>query len=126
MLGVESHRLPDTGGRIKALPIVFFETRSGWSSNMRNLVAGLVLIMSLPMVCMAEEADTKSEAFTICLRATQRFDQQETANGTGKTALAPLSASCKSELKPASYWQCMDREAIAKVDFNVAHTHCAI
>jgi hypothetical protein len=93
---------------------------------MRNLVAGLVLIMSLPMVCMAEEADTKSEAFTICLRTTQRFDQQEAANGTGKTALAPLSASCKSELKPASYWQCMDRGAIAKVDFNVAHTHCAI
>jgi hypothetical protein len=92
---------------------------------MRNLVAGLILIMFLPMVCKAEEADTKSEAFNTCFRATQRFEQQETVNGTGKTVVAPLSASCKTDLKPVAYWVCMDKEAIAKVDFNVAHSHCA-
>ena len=92
---------------------------------MRNLIAGFILIMTLPMVCKAEAVDTQSEAFKICLQATQRFEQQETANGTGKAAVAPLSASCKTELKPASYWLCMDKEAIAKVDFNVAHSHCA-
>ncbi|WP_347989580.1 hypothetical protein [Methylomonas sp. AM2-LC] len=92
---------------------------------MRNLVTGLILIMTLPMVCKAEEAPKPSEAFTTCLRATERFEQQEAANGTSKTSAAPLSASCKTELKPASYWLCMDKESIAKVDFNVAHSHCA-
>ena len=139
---------------------------------MRNLVAGLILIMTLPMVCKAEKAatntpgvpvagsnevqlpeavpspspealspdshpgktpqggsadspNTQSEAFNICLRATQRFEQQEKAKGTSKTVSAPLSASCKTELKPASYWLCMDTESITEVDFNVAHTHCA-
>ena len=92
---------------------------------MRNLVTGLILIMTLPMVCTAAAADMQSEVYDICLRATQRFEQQEAANGTGKTAVAPLSASCKTASKPAAYWFCMDKEAIAKVDFNVAHTHCA-
>jgi hypothetical protein len=157
-----------------ALPIVFLEPRSYWSFNMRNIVAGLILIMTLPMVCKAEKAatntpgvlpaepkevqiqevvpspspeavspgshpgktseggsagspNTQSEAFNICLRATQRFEQQEKAKakGTSKTVSAPLSASCKTELKPASYWLCMDKESITEVDFNVAHTHCA-
>jgi hypothetical protein len=83
--------------------------------------------MTLPMVCKAENADTQSEAYTICLRATQRFEQQEMAKGTGtsKTVSAPLSASCKTELKPAAYWLCMDKESMTKVDFNVAHTRCA-
>ena len=83
--------------------------------------------MALPMACKAEEIDTQSEAFKICLRATQRFEQQEMAKGmgTGKTVSAPLSASCKTEFKPASYWLCMDKESMTKVDFNVAHTRCA-
>jgi hypothetical protein len=92
---------------------------------MRNLVSGLILIMTLPIVCLAEEADTHGEAFNTCLRATQHFEQQESANGAGKTAGTSLSASCKTALKPTSYWLCMDKDAIAKVDFNVAHTHCA-
>lgn len=46
----------------------------------------------------ADSADTQSDAFNICVRATQRFEQQERAKG--KTAEAPLSASCKTELKP--------------------------
>lgn len=68
---------------------------------------------------------TQSDAFNICLRVTQRFEQQEQAKGSKKTAEAPLSASCKTELKPASYWQCMDKEAIEEVDFNTAHRRCA-
>jgi len=68
---------------------------------------------------------TKSEAFNICLRATQHFEQQEKANGNGKTAVTPLSASCKTELKPAPYWLCMDKEAMGEVDFNTAHWRCA-
>lgn len=71
----------------------------------------------------ADSADTQSDAFNICVRATQRFEQQERAKG--KTAEAPLSASCKTELKPASYWLCMDKEAIEEVDFNTAHRRCA-
>ncbi|MDP1666267.1 MAG: hypothetical protein Q8L79_14235 [Methylobacter sp.] len=70
-------------------------------------------------------ADAQSDAFNICLRATQRFEQQERAKGNKKSAEAPLSASCKTELKPASYWLCMDKEAIQKVDFNTAHWRCA-
>jgi hypothetical protein len=69
--------------------------------------------------------DTQSEAFNICLHATQRFEQQERVNGNGKTAITSLSASCKTELKPAPYWLCMDKEAIGKVDFNTAHWRCA-
>jgi hypothetical protein len=70
---------------------------------------------------------TQSEAFNICLRAIQRFEQQEKekANGNGKPAITSLSASCKTELKPAPYWLCMDKEAIGEVDFNTAHWHCA-
>jgi hypothetical protein len=73
----------------------------------------------------ADAVDTQSEAFNICLRATQRFDQQERVNGNGKTAVTSLSASCKTELKPAPYWLCMDKEAIGEVDFNTAHSRCA-
>ncbi|MDO9049196.1 MAG: hypothetical protein Q7U66_15870 [Methylobacter sp.] len=72
-----------------------------------------------------DSADTQSDAFNICLRATQRFEQQERAKGSRKTPVAPLSASCKTELKPASYWLCMDKEAIEEVDFNTAHWRCA-
>ena len=72
-----------------------------------------------------EETPTNSEAFNICLRATQRFEQQERAKETGKTAVASLSDSCKTDLKPLTYWLCMDKEANAQVDFNVAHTHCS-
>jgi hypothetical protein len=70
---------------------------------------------------------THSEAFDTCLRATQRFEQQEKSNlnGNGKTVMASLSASCKTELKPASYWLCMDKESIGEVDFNTAHWRCA-
>jgi hypothetical protein len=69
----------------------------------------------------------QSEAYAICLRATQRFEQQEKANvnGNSKAALTSLSASCKTELKPAPYWLCMDKEAMGEVDFNTAHWHCA-
>jgi hypothetical protein len=73
----------------------------------------------------AGSVDKQSEAFNICLRATQRFEQQERTNGTGKAAVASLSASCKTELKPVAYWLCMDKEAIGQVDFNAAHTRCA-
>jgi hypothetical protein len=72
-----------------------------------------------------ESVDTQSDAFNICLRATQRFEQQERAKGKSKTAEAPISASCKTELKPASYWLCMDKESIQEVDFNTAHWRCA-
>ncbi|MDO9268338.1 MAG: hypothetical protein Q7T96_04395 [Methylobacter sp.] len=119
---------------------------------MRKLVAGFILIMILPVVAKAQaptdvqpqesspealppgsnpqekstgSADAQSDAFNICLRATQRFEQQERAKGNKKSAEAPLSASCKTELKPASYWLCMDKEAIEKVDFNTAHWRCA-
>ncbi|QWF72186.1 hypothetical protein KEF85_06980 [Methylomonas paludis] len=71
-----------------------------------------------------DSVDTQSEAYKTCLRATQQFEQQEKANKTGKTALVPLSASCKTELKPVAYWQCMEKEALAKVDFNAAHSRC--
>ena len=72
-----------------------------------------------------DSADKQSEAFNICLRATQRFEQQERAKETGKTAVASLSDSCKTDLKPLAYCLCMDKEANGKVDFNVAHTHCS-
>ena len=70
---------------------------------------------------------THSEAFDICLRATQRFEEQEKAklNVNDKIAATSLSASCKTELKPASYWLCMDKEAMGEVDFNTAHWRCA-
>jgi hypothetical protein len=125
---------------------------------MLKLVAGLVLVMSLPIVCKAEVAaentpevlvaepngvtgpevvpspspealplGTQSEAFNICLRATQRFEQHEKAklNVNDKIAVTSLSASCKTELKPAPYWLCMDKEAMGEVDFNTAHWRCA-
>lgn len=72
-----------------------------------------------------DSADKQSEAYNICLRATQRFEQQEMAKETGKTAVASLSDSCKTDLKPLTYWLCMDKEANGQVDFNVAHTHCS-
>ncbi|MGJ0483374.1 MAG: hypothetical protein ACR65R_02430 [Methylomicrobium sp.] len=71
------------------------------------------------------KVDTQSEAYKICLRATQRFEQQEKAKGKAKTAEAPITASCKDEPKPAAYWLCMEKEAIEEVDFNTAHWHCA-
>ena len=120
---------------------------------MHKLITGFILIITLPMLCMAEapngELDssdhssnssesrkslqkiaadseaTKSGAFEICLRATKRFEKQEKDKETGKTAIVSLSASCKTELKPASYWLCMDKEAIEEVDFNAAHSRCA-
>ena len=73
----------------------------------------------------ADSVDKQSEAFNTCLRATQRFEQQERAKETGKPAVASLSDSCKTDLKPLSYWLCMDKEANGQVDFNVAHTHCS-
>ncbi len=73
----------------------------------------------------AESADTQTEAFNICLRATQRFEQREQTKGDKKPAEAPLSASCKTELKPLPYWQCMEKEANQDVDFNTAHRRCA-
>ncbi|WP_333879138.1 hypothetical protein [Methylobacter sp.] len=72
----------------------------------------------------ADTVDTESDAFKICLRATQRFEQQERAKGNKKAGEAPISASCKTELKPAPYWLCMDKEASAEVDFNTAHWRC--
>ncbi|OAH96164.1 hypothetical protein [Methylomonas methanica] len=119
---------------------------------MRNLIAGFILLIALPTLCQAEtpngaqsspvqlsgtesrtasekangdSVDTQSGAYDICLRATQRFEQQEKDKGTGKAAIASLSASCKTELKPAKYWVCMEKEAIAEVDFNAAHWRCA-
>jgi hypothetical protein len=73
----------------------------------------------------ADSVDKQSEVFNICLRATERFEQQEKTKGTGKAAVTSLSASCKTELKPVTYWLCMDKEAIGQVDFNTAHTRCA-
>ena len=73
----------------------------------------------------ADAVDTSSDAFKHCLRATQRFEQQEKNKGTVKTPVTPLSASCKTELKPAPYWLCMDKEAMGEVDFNTAHWRCA-
>lgn len=72
-----------------------------------------------------DSIDTQNEAFNICLRATQRFEQQERAKGNKKSAETSLSASCKKEQKPASYWLCMDRGANEGVDFNTADWHCA-
>ncbi|WP_446811372.1 hypothetical protein ACH50O_07355 [Methylomonas sp. 2BW1-5-20] len=116
---------------------------------MRKSIAGFLLIITLPLLCQAEvptsaqrspvrssatetsgetnggATDTQSVAYEICLRATQRFEQQEKDKGTGKAALASLSASCKTELKPAKYWLCMEKEAGAEVDFNAAHWRCA-
>jgi hypothetical protein len=120
---------------------------------MRKLLAGFILMMALPMVGNAQapsdiqrppteaapagsnpggslqEKSTGSadeqEAFNICLRATQRFEQQERAKGNKQPAEAPISASCKEELKPVAYWQCMDKESMQDVDFNTAHWRCA-
>lgn len=116
---------------------------------MCKLFAGFILMMALPMVGNAQvqrspteavpsgsnpeeslrEKSTGSveeqEAFNICLRATQRFEQQERAKGNKKPAEAPISASCKKELKPLAYWQCMDKESQQDVDFNTAHWRCA-
>lgn len=106
---------------------------------MRKLAAGYIL-MILPILghaeapggqpqatppAAAESADAQREAFTICLRATQRFEQREQSKGNKKPAEAPLSASCKTELKPVAYWQCMDNQANQNVDFNTAHWTCA-
>lgn len=120
---------------------------------MRKLLAGFILMMALPMAGNAQapgdvqrpsaeavpsgsnpeeslrEKSTGSadeqEAFNICLRATQRFEQQERAEGNKKPAETPISASCKKELKPLAYWQCMDKESMQNVDFNTAHWRCA-
>ena len=78
-----------------------------------------------PEKANGDSADTQIGAYDICLRATQRFEQQEKDNGTGKAAIASLSASCKTELKPAKYWLCMENEANEEVDFNAAHWRCA-
>ncbi|OAH96991.1 hypothetical protein A1353_23690 [Methylomonas methanica] len=119
---------------------------------MYKLITGFVLLITLPMLGRADAPDdaqsspvqpsasesrtasdkanddstgTQGGAYDICLRATQRFEQQEKDKGTGKAAIASLSASCKTELKPAKYWVCMEKEAIAEVDFNAAHWRCA-
>lgn len=121
---------------------------------MYKLAAGFILMIALPMVGKAQApsdvptpsseilpsgsnssatspdkntdaANTQNDAFTICLRATQRFEQQEKAKGNKKPAEASISASCKTELKPAPYWLCMEKEANAEVDFNTAHWRCA-
>jgi hypothetical protein len=126
-----------------------FKTRFYRSSAMRKLVAGFILMMALPMSGHAQEpgdvprppseampsgfnpeqgtgsADEQNEAYTICLRATQLFEQQEKADGRKQPAEAPITASCKKELKPASYWRCMEKEAMQKTDFNTAHWRCA-
>jgi hypothetical protein len=65
------------------------------------------------------------DAYAICMRATQRFDQQEKAKGNEKTEVTPLSTACQEELKPAAYWLCMEKKASEQVDFNSAHWQCA-
>ena len=119
---------------------------------MPKIIASFILLITLPLLCQAEapngaksspaqpsdaesrtssekangdSADTQSGAYDICIRATQRFEQQEKNKGTGKAAIASLSASCKTELKPSKYWLCMEKEAFAEVDFNAAHWRCA-
>ncbi len=119
---------------------------------MYKLIAGFVLLITLPMLCKAEapngaqsspvelhdtesrtssekangnSADTQGGAYDICLRVTQRFEQQEKDKETGKAEITQLSASCKTKLKPTPYWLCMEKEAIAEVDFNAAHWRCA-
>jgi hypothetical protein len=117
---------------------------------MRKLLAGCILIMALPMAVNAQapsdvqrsptesavnpgeisqskstgSADEQNEAFTVCLRATQRFEQREMAKGSKQPAEASITASCKKELKPLAYWQCMDKESMQDVDFNTAHWRC--
>ena len=74
----------------------------------------------------ATAAGTESDAYNICLRAARLFEQQEKAKGKDQTAEAPISASCESkEEKPVEYWQCMEKQAMEKVDFNSAHWRCA-
>jgi hypothetical protein len=119
---------------------------------MYKLIAGCIVFITLPTLVNAEvpngaqsspvqpsvaesgtasekangdSVNTQSGAYDICLRATQHFEQQEKDKGTGKAAIASLSASCKTELKPAKYWLCMEKEAITEVDFNAAHWRCA-
>lgn len=72
----------------------------------------------------AGSADTQSDAYYLCLRATQLFDQQEQAKGNTKTEITSLETSCKEELKPAAYWRCMEKQAVEKVDINTAHWRC--
>jgi hypothetical protein len=138
------HKLVSGFILIMALPIVCKAQVTAFNMQ-RVLVAGLNDVQNLGIVPSpspealppdtqssktlqdgsAGTVGTQSDAFNICLRATQRFEQQERANGNGKTAITSLSASCKTELKPASYWLCMDKEAIGQVDFNAAHWRCA-
>ncbi|TRW94566.1 hypothetical protein [Candidatus Methylobacter oryzae] len=120
---------------------------------MRKLLAGCILIMALPMAVNAQgpgdvqrspaeaaapgsnpgdisqsratgSADEQNEAFNVCLRATQRFEQREATKGSKQPAEASITASCKKELKPLAYWQCMDKESMQDVDFNTAHWRC--
>jgi hypothetical protein len=65
------------------------------------------------------------DAYAICMRATQRFEEQEKAKGNEKTEVTPLSTACQEELKPAAYWLCMEKKASEQVDFNSAHWQCA-
>ena len=92
---------------------------------MHKLIATSILIMALPVVYADESTVIPSDAFNICIRATERFEQQEKDNANKKAPITSLSASCKTELKPAAYWLCMDKQAIEHVDFNTAHSQCA-
>jgi len=120
---------------------------------MRKLLAGCILIIVLPMTVNAQapsdvqrlpaeaavpgskpgetsqskstgSGDEHNEAFNVCLRATQRFEQREITKGNKQPAEASITASCKKELKPLAYWQCMDKESMQDVDFNTAHWRC--
>ncbi|MBL1262284.1 hypothetical protein [Candidatus Methylomicrobium oryzae] len=73
----------------------------------------------------AGSAGTQGDAYAICMRATQRFDEQEKAKGNEKTEVTSLSTACQEELKPAAYWLCMDKKALEQVDFNSADWQCA-
>ncbi|WP_020562655.1 hypothetical protein [Methylosarcina fibrata] len=68
--------------------------------------------------------ESQSEAYQLCLRATKLFDQQEKAQGNTKTEVTSLSTACEEKLKPAAYWQCMEKQAMNKIDFNTAHWRC--
>jgi hypothetical protein len=64
------------------------------------------------------------DAYAICMRATQRFEEQEKTKGNEKPEVTPLSTACEEELKPAAYWLCMEKKAGEQVDFNSAHWQC--
>lgn len=91
---------------------------------MKKLLATGMLILAMPVLAAEQSPVNPGDAFSICMQATARFEQQEKDKAKNKATVSSLSAACKTELKPVAYWQCMDKEAIEQIDFNSAHTRC--